>query len=85
MSNNKTFKWHVLSEFAKVVSFLQAFSKCSWIKSRRCSEEEFIGTIAVGGRIRLADNIDIIAGSKDTLTDLTSRLSYQHMERGIAQ
>ena len=29
--------------------------------------------------LRLADNIDLIAGSKAKLTDLTSRLTYQHV------
>ena len=63
-----------------VVSCLQAFSKYSWSKIRRCFEENPINTIAVGRRetfLRLVDNIDLIAGSKDKLTYLTNRLTYQ--------
>ena len=29
--------------------------------------------------LRLADNIDLIAGSKDKLIDLVRRLTYQHI------
>ena len=36
-----------------------------------------------GGKtfLRLADNIDLIAGSKDKLTELTGRLTCQHIYR----
>ena len=66
-----------------VVSCHQAFSKYSWSQIRWCFEENSIDTIAVGMRetfLRLADNIDLIAGSKDKLTDLTGRLTYQHVD-----
>ena len=32
------------------------------------------------GGTRLADNIDLIAGSNDKLTDLTSRWTYQYID-----
>ena len=38
--------------------------------------DSFIGTIAVRGReLRLADNIDLIPGSKDKIAYLTTRLT----------
>ena len=73
----------LLSEFANVVSHVSKyFINFHGAKSRRCIEN-FIDTIAVGGwetkSLRLAENIDLIAGSKAKLTDLTSRLTYQYL------
>ena len=44
--------------------------------------EVFIGTIAVGGRnhsLRFTDHFDLITGSRENLTDLMNRLTYQHI------
>ena len=73
----------ILSQFAKVVSCLHPSSTLLFLEQTKTTAlEGFIGTIAVGWRetsLCFADDADLIAGSKEKHTDLTMRLTYQHI------
>ena len=84
----------MLPKFANVVSCLQAFLTISWNKPRRALLTSLTLLPSEGGNksLRLADNIDLIAGSIDKLTDIASRLTtnsdhldFCHQERETLQ
>ena len=65
MSNNNTFKWFQTTEFAKVLSCLQAFFRnfLGANQDAALRRTSLTMTAAVGGEkivLRLADNIDLI-------------------------
>ena len=50
------------------------------LRSRRTSLTQLPIAVAGGDSLRLAANIDLIAGPKDKPTDITIRLNHQHID-----
>ena len=72
----------LLSEFAKVASPVsKPFLNFLGANQDGALKTSFTLLQSEGGTtsLLLADNIDLMAGSKDKLTDLARRLTYQHI------